>query len=162
MGQVLTLEGIVKALEVRRKQGQRLVSTNGCFDLLHVGHLRYLQQARAQGDCLILALNSDASVRELKGPKRPIMPQEERAELLAGLACIDYVFLFDELSPIESLLQLRPTCHVKGGQYNENTLPEAPALKAIGCELCFLPMVQGRSTTDVIETIVSRYAPQPC
>src|SRR2546423_1864914 len=100
-----------------RAEGRRIVFTNGCFDLLHVGHLRYLQAARALGDVLVVGLNSDRSVRGLKGAQRPLVPEEERAELLAGIECVDYVTIFDEELPNETIAALRPHVHVKGGDY---------------------------------------------
>jgi rfaE bifunctional protein nucleotidyltransferase chain/domain len=152
MGVVLTQTELLSVVAALPPQTVT-VATNGCFDLLHVGHLRYLQAARSLGDCLIVAVNSDRSVAELKGPTRPIVPEDERAELLAGLACVDYVTLFDEQSPVDLLVALRPKRYVKGAQYTEDTLPEAPALKAVGTELMWAPMVAGRSTTDVIARV---------
>jgi rfaE bifunctional protein nucleotidyltransferase chain/domain len=129
------------------------VTTNGCFDLLHVGHLRYLQFARAQGHYLIVAVNTDASVQRLKGPTRPIVPEDERAELLLGLSCVDAVILFDQDTPHEVLARLRPDVHVKGAQYDESTLPEATLLQSLGTKLVFAPMVAGRSTTNIVEKL---------
>lgn len=159
MGQIGTAESIASEIARLRQQGKRIVTTNGCFDLLHVGHLRYLQAARKHGDCLIVALNDDASVKQLKGTKRPIVSQQERAELLAGLQCVNYVFLFSESSPEQHIVALKPDVHVKGGQYCENTLPEAPAFKAAGIEMAFIPIVEGRSTSELIERILNLYAP---
>ena len=130
-----------------------IVSTNGCFDILHVGHLRYLQAARKLGDLLVVALNSDVSVRGLKGPERPIVPEADRAELLAGLACVDVVVLFDEPTPDKALRAIQPNIHVKGGQYTEETLPEAALLKELGAEIRFIDMVAERSSTNIIEKI---------
>jgi rfaE bifunctional protein nucleotidyltransferase chain/domain len=151
MGQLITPEQLNTVLEPYRTQ--KIVSTNGCFDLFHVGHLRYLQMARNLGDLLIVALNSDASVEDLKSEERPIVPQNERAELLAALSCVDFVVIFDAPTPVELLKVIRPTIHVKGGQYSADTLPEAPILKALGTELVFLPMVEGRSTSQLIDCI---------
>jgi rfaE bifunctional protein nucleotidyltransferase chain/domain len=138
-----------------RAEGQRIVFTNGCFDLLHVGHLRYLQQARAQGDLLVVGLNSDLGVRRLKGPTRPIVPEDERAELLAGLACVDYVTLFDEPLPNETIRALRPDIHVKGGDYRVEDLPEAAIVREGGGEVVIMPLVEGRSTTDIVKKILA-------
>jgi D-beta-D-heptose 7-phosphate kinase/D-beta-D-heptose 1-phosphate adenosyltransferase len=137
-----------------RAAGKRIVFTNGCFDLLHVGHLRYLQQARALGDVLVLGLNTDASVRRLKGPSRPILPEDERAELLAGLACVDHVTLFDEPLPNDTLSALRPHLHVKGGDYEAEQLPETPLVRALGGDVVIMPLVEGRSTTSLIQRIL--------
>lgn len=154
MGEVLAGTDMIKRLAVLdRPRSFKVVTTNGCFDLLHVGHLRYLQAARALGDMLIVALNSDASVRGLKGPQRPLIPQDERAELLAGLACVDYVVIFDEPTPAKILMDIQPDIHVKGGQYTVENLPEASLLKSLGAEIRFIPMVEGRSTTSLIEKI---------
>jgi len=137
-----------------RAAGRRIVFTNGCFDLLHVGHLRYLEQARALGDVLVIGLNTDASVRRLKGPKRPVVPESERAELLAGLRCVDYVTLFDEPLPNDTLSALRPDFHVKGGDYDVESLPETPLVRALGGEVVIMPLVEGRSTTNVVQRIL--------
>ncbi|MBX2861744.1 MAG: adenylyltransferase/cytidyltransferase family protein [Vampirovibrio sp.] len=162
MGNVISPNNIETVLASARQDGQRIVSTNGCFDLLHVGHLRYLQEARKQGDLLIVAINSDASVHGLKGPDtstkrtgppRPILPESERAELLAGLACVDYVVIFDAPTPIDVLQQIKPNIHVKGGDYTEDSLPETPTLKSLGAEIRFIPLIQGYSTTALVNRI---------
>ena len=136
-----------------RAAGKRVVFTNGCFDVLHVGHLRYLQQAREQGDVLVVGLNSDASVRGLKGPSRPIVPEDERLEMLAGLACVDYVTPFPEATPDTVIRLLRPNLHVKGGDYTEDQLPEAALVRSYGGEVRIMPLVPGRSTTDIVRRI---------
>lgn len=154
------MERIVSRLELKalgealRAEGRRIVFTNGCFDLLHVGHLRYLEQARGLGDVLVLGLNTDASVQRLKGPKRPIVPEDERAELLAGLRCVDYVTLFDEPLPNDTLTALRPHFHVKGGDYSAESLPETPLVRSLGGEVVIMPLVEGRSTTNVVQRIL--------
>jgi rfaE bifunctional protein nucleotidyltransferase chain/domain len=140
--------------EALRAEGRRIVFTNGCFDLLHVGHLRYLEQARGLGDVLVLGLNTDASVQRLKGPQRPIVPENERAELLAGLRCVDYVTLFDEPLPNDTLTALRPHFHVKGGDYSAESLPETPLVRSLGGEVVIMPLVEGRSTTNVVQRIL--------
>ncbi len=133
--------------------GRRLVFTNGCFDLLHVGHVRYLQAARAEGDALAVGLNADASVRALKGPGRPINPADERAEVLAALACVDYVTIFDEPRATRLLAEVRPHVYVKGGDYTLATLnaEERATLQDAGSRIAFVPMVPGRSTTRLVE-----------
>jgi rfaE bifunctional protein nucleotidyltransferase chain/domain len=160
VGKVTSLPELLDILAPQRGR-VKVVTTNGCFDILHVGHLRYLQAARVLGDLLIVALNSDASVRRLKGPERPIMGQEDRAELLAGLACVDYVVIFDEDTPQAMLEAIRPDIHVKGAQYTEETLPEAQALKALGTRIEFVGMVAGRSSTNVIDKIKQAAASKP-
>jgi D-glycero-beta-D-manno-heptose 1-phosphate adenylyltransferase len=137
-----------------RAEGRRVVFTNGCFDILHVGHVRYLQEARAPGDALVVGLNSDASVRALKGPTRPIVPAEERAELLAALECVDYVTVFGEPLPNAVISLLKPDIHVKGGDYRGEDLPEAEVVRAHGGEVRIMPLVPGRSTTDIVSRIV--------
>lgn len=133
--------------------GRRLVFTNGCFDVLHVGHVRYLQAARGSGDALAVGLNADASVRALKGPGRPINSADDRAEVLAALECVDFVTIFDEPRATHLLAQVRPHVYVKGGDYTLETLnPEERAvLLAVGAAIEFVPTVPGRSTTRTIE-----------
>jgi D-glycero-beta-D-manno-heptose 1-phosphate adenylyltransferase len=152
---LVSREGLRALGETVRAAGQTLVFTNGCFDLLHVGHLRYLQQARAVGDVLVVGLNTDRSVQRLKGPERPILPEGERAELLAGMECVSYVTLFDEPTPEEVIRLLRPAVHVKGGDYREEDLPEAGLVRACGGRVLIMPLVPGRSTTDLVARIRS-------
>lgn len=154
MGQIIPRSELAQLGEALRAAGKRVVFTNGCFDVLHVGHLRYLQQARSLGDVLVVGVNTDAGVRRLKGPRRPVVPEEERAELLAGLACVDYVTLFDEPLPNETLTALRPQLHVKGGDYEAERLPETALVRAMGGEVVIMPLVEGRSTTDVFRRIL--------
>lgn len=132
--------------------GQRLVLTNGCFDLLHAGHVRYLQQARALGDAMVVVLNSDASVRALKGPERPLNSEEDRAEVLAALACVDYVTVCDNMRITEPIAAIRPHIYSKGGDYTVDSLDreEFAALQAAGADVRILPLVPGRSTTALI------------
>ncbi len=133
--------------------GKRLVFTNGCFDLLHVGHVRYLQAARALGDALVVAVNGDASVRALKGPTRPVNSEEDRAEVLAALACVDFVMLFHTERVSELVRVIRPQIYAKGGDYTVSSLDpgERAALQAAGSEIRILPLVPGRSTTAILE-----------
>lgn len=144
-----------------RKEGARLAFTNGVFDLLHVGHLRYLRAAAALADVLWVGLNSDASVRALKGEQRPFMPWAERAELLAALEPVAAVVFFDERTADGVLTLVEPDLYVKGGDYTAATLPEAATARAIGAELGFLPFVEGRSTTQIVETILRRHGHAP-
>ena len=154
---ILTREQLHDALIERRRNGERIVFTNGCFDLLHVGHARYLEVARNFGDLLVVGINSDLSVRGLKGEKRPLIPQDERAELLAHLASVDYVTVFDEERP-DALIQIvQPSVHVKGGDYNPATLPEAEVVRRYGGRIEIVPLVEGRSTTNVIARIRELY-----
>lgn len=154
MGQVLSLAEMRAERARLRAAGRRVVLTNGVFDLLHVGHSRYLTQARALGDALIVAVNEDASVRALKGPERPILPAAERAELLAALAAVDYVVLFPEVTAEATVRALTPDIYVKGGDYGVGkALPEAAVVAAYGGEVRLLPFVPGRSTSDIIGAI---------
>lgn len=133
-----------------RRGGGTLVATGGCFDLLHTGHVRLLRQARGLGDALVVLLNSDASVRALKGPRRPVVADRDRARVLAALACVDAVVVFDELSPEAALAQLRPDIWVKGGDYTEADLPEADVVRRHGGEVVLLPTVAGYSSSNLI------------
>jgi rfaE bifunctional protein nucleotidyltransferase chain/domain len=154
---ILTREALAAALEPRRARGDRVVFTNGCFDLLHIGHARYLAQARSLGDVLVVGLNSDRSVQALKGPTRPIIPQEERAEMLAHLASVDYVSIFDEDVPDALIDVVRPAIHVKGGDYRADQLPEAAAVLRNGGRIEIMPLVAGRSTTVVIARVLDTH-----
>jgi len=154
---VLQRGELAVALQYRRQQGERIVFTNGCFDLLHVGHIQYLQQARAMGECLVVALNDDASVRLLKGEKRPLLPQDERARLLAALACVDYVTIFSEATPMALIEFLRPHILVKGGDYTLDTVVGRKEVEAYGGEVRIVPYVSGVSTTGIIDSVIARY-----
>jgi rfaE bifunctional protein nucleotidyltransferase chain/domain len=134
-------------------EGRRLVFTNGCFDLLHVGHVRYLQAARALGDALLVAVNGDASVRALKGPTRPINSEQDRAEVLGALGCVDALTLFHSERVTELVRVIRPQVYAKGGDYTVDSLDpgERNALQAVGAEIRILPLVPGKSTTSIIE-----------
>ena|SRR5438105_2135815 len=135
------------------------VFTNGVFDILHVGHVRYLQAARGLGDCLIVGLNGDASARALKGDRHPLVPQAERAEVLAALGCVDHVIIFDEPTAEHLVETLRPEVYVKGGDYAGDTkaLPEAKVVERYGGRVVLLPYVGGKSTTAIINDILQRY-----
>ncbi|MGQ9901628.1 MAG: D-glycero-beta-D-manno-heptose 1-phosphate adenylyltransferase [Fimbriimonadales bacterium] len=139
-----------------REAGLQVVLTNGCFDLLHVGHLRYLQAARALGDLLVVGVNSDESVRQLKGESRPYRPESERAELVAGLECVDYVVIFPQPTAIELVQRVQPTYYAKGGDYTEQDLPESEAVVALGGFVVILPLEAGHSTTQLAERIRNR------
>jgi len=134
-----------------RSEGQRLVFTNGVFDLLHVGHVRYLATAHGLGDLLLVALNSDRSARILKGPNRPIVPQDERAEILAALQSVDYVTIFDDVSPRSLIASLLPDVLVKGGDYKLEEIHGREEVEAAGGKCISLPFVHGSSTSSIIE-----------
>jgi rfaE bifunctional protein nucleotidyltransferase chain/domain len=146
-------DSLQEILEGHRKSGRRIIFTNGCFDILHPGHVRYLRQARDMGDLLVVGLNSDASVRLYKGPDRPVNPQDDRAEVLSALEMVDYVVIFDERTPRELILKLRPHVQVKGGDYTIGQIPEASAVASYGGEVVIVPLVEGKSTTGAIERI---------
>lgn len=144
----------LEALSKRLKDaGKRIVSTNGCFDILHVGHIRILEQAREFGDVLVVGINSDASVRVLKGEKRPINAELDRAEVLAALKSVDYVTIFGEQTPVEFLKLLQPHIHVKGADYKPEQLEETPIVEQFGGRVEILPLVPNKSTTSVVDRI---------
>lgn len=134
-----------------RQQNSRLVLTNGCFDLLHIGHVRYLQAAKAQGTHLIIGVNSDRSVKAIKGPSRPLNSEMDRAEVLAALACTDFVTLFDEDTADALISVIQPDLYLKAGDYTLATLPERETLLKLGIEVAFMPFIQGHSTTHLIQ-----------
>ena len=148
---------LASVLQQLKTEGKTVVTTNGCFDVLHLGHLRYLQAARQLGDMLVVAVNSDSSVRQLKGENRPLVPEAERAEMLAGLECVDYVVIFPELTPIDLLSELKPSIHVKGGDYQLDQLIERDVVEANGGKVVVGLNVPGKSTTNLIQVICERY-----
>jgi D-beta-D-heptose 7-phosphate kinase/D-beta-D-heptose 1-phosphate adenosyltransferase len=150
---ILSPEGLAEVRARLRAEGRRLVFTNGCFDLLHVGHTRYLAAARELGDALVVAVNSDRAVRELKGAGRPVMNESERAELLAALEAVSYVTVFDQLSPRALIARLLPDVLVKGGDYGLDEIHGREEVEAAGGRVVALPFVEGASTTGVIERI---------
>jgi rfaE bifunctional protein nucleotidyltransferase chain/domain len=161
---ILALDALAALRAGWREQGQTLVLTNGVFDLLHSGHIAYLQQARELGDLLVVALNSDASTRALKGPLRPLVPQAERALVLDALRCVDYLTIFDAPTAEELVARLAPEIYVKGGDYDAGQgepdlarLPEARVVQAQGGRVVLVPYQQGRSTSALLQRIVERY-----
>lgn len=153
---ILTTEQMLEERRRLREAGARLVFTNGVFDLLHVGHVRYLAQARALGDALVVAINSDRSVRELKGPERPVFPEDDRAELMAALRNVDYVVIFDNVSPRGLISQLLPDVLVKGGDYRLDEIHGREEVEAAGGKVMSLPFVDGASTTSLIGRIKNK------
>jgi rfaE bifunctional protein nucleotidyltransferase chain/domain len=152
---IIELEDLSDRCEKLRSAGKKIVATNGCFDLLHVGHVRYLQAARALGDVLVVGLNGDGSVRDLKGAGRPITTQSDRAEILAALACVDMVTIFPEIRATKFLAAVRPAVYVKGGDYSSETLDEEERtiLKEIDAAIRLIPFETGYSTSGLIEQI---------
>ena len=148
-------QDIAKFCEILRKGGQKVVFTNGCFDILHAGHVTYLEAAKAQGDVLVLGLNTDESVRRLKGPERPINHELDRAKVVGALKSVDYVVLFSEQTAEAVIAEVKPDIYVKGGDYTLDTLPEAKIVQSYGGKVAFIDMVEGRSTTNIINKIKS-------
>lgn len=148
-----TREVVSEEVRELRQRGRRVVLANGCFDLLHVGHLRYLQDAASRGDFLVVAINSDESVRRLKGAGRPMLPEAERAELLCALRPVDRVFAFDESTLEESLRALRPDVHAKGPDYTPETVPEAPVDHELGIEIAICGDPKDHSTTALLDRL---------
>lgn len=150
---ILSREELVTRLAEHRRRGERIVLANGCFDLLHVGHVRYLEGARRQGDILVVAVNSDASERRLKGPARPVLPERARAELVAALAAVDYVLLFGE-PDVEGLLEaLQPDVHAKGTDYTAETVPERALAARLGIRVAIVGDAKQHSTRDLIARV---------
>jgi rfaE bifunctional protein nucleotidyltransferase chain/domain len=157
MGKILTWEALKKEVECHHAEGKKVAFTNGCFDILHAGHVQYLREARKAGDLLILGLNSDASVRAIKGEKRPLVPQGERAEVVASLSAVDYVTLFDETTPLALIEYLRPDLLVKGGDWKEESVVGRDAVRSWGGRVIIVPMTEGVSTTNIVEKILRIY-----
>ena len=143
-----------------RREGVRVVFTNGCFDVMHAGHVAYLEQAKKLGDVLVVGVNSDESVRVHKGSTRPYVAQQDRAAMLAGLAAVDAVCIFEERTPHELIRLVKPALHVKGGDYREEQLCEAPLVRELGGSVKILPYLEGRSTTNLVAKIRENH-PQP-
>ncbi|MGL4253611.1 MAG: D-glycero-beta-D-manno-heptose 1-phosphate adenylyltransferase [Fusobacteriaceae bacterium] len=149
----LSKEVAAKVIEELKNSGKKVVFTNGCFDILHVGHLRYMNEAKKQGDFLVVGVNSDASVKRLKGESRPINNEIDRAEMLSGLKSVDITVIFEEDTPIELIDALKPSIHVKGGDYRKEDLPETPIVEKHGGEVRILNFVEGKSTTNIVNKI---------
>jgi D-beta-D-heptose 7-phosphate kinase/D-beta-D-heptose 1-phosphate adenosyltransferase len=150
---IKSIDDVQKEVELLKKEGRKVVFTNGCFDILHIGHARYLYEAKALGDFLIVAVNSDRSVKRLKGPSRPIVPENERAEMIAALGCVDMVIIFDEETPYEVIKRLVPNVLVKGGDWKEEGIVGADIVKAAGGEVRSIVFIEGSSTTNIINRI---------
>ena len=157
MGTLCTLTEMKSLRAQLRAEGKRLVFTNGVFDILHRGHCEYLRDARAQGDAMVVGLNSDASVRRLKGELKPIVPEDDRAAVLAALASVDYVVIFDEDTPYVLISELLPDILIKGGDYALDEIVGRREVEAAGGRVCTIPLTEGRSSTNIIATIIERY-----
>jgi rfaE bifunctional protein nucleotidyltransferase chain/domain len=152
---VLDRNSLKEKVDTLRKEGKVVVFTNGCFDLIHIGYIRLLQKAREQGDCLVVAVNSDSSVRQIKGPDRPKVPEKERAEVVGALGCVDWVTIFDELDPLVLIQLLKPDVLVKGSDWPEEKVVGASEVKEAGGKVVRVQMVPGISTTALIQKIRS-------
>ncbi len=148
---------IAALVESLKAQQKKIVFTNGCFDLLHAGHVRYLTEARAQGDCLIVGLNTDRSVNRIKDPHRPLIPEDQRAEVLAALICVSYVVFFEESDPLSLIEAIKPDVLVKGADWAEDNIIGADLVRSYGGRVFRVALVDGISTTEIIHRIVERY-----
>lgn len=164
---IFSREELAQQAQEWKAAGKRVVFTNGCFDLIHLGHVRYLEEARALGDVLVLGLNSDSSVRQLKGPQRPLVNEQERAALMSALRPVDHVVIFEELTADNILLELKPEIYVKGGDYSlsdsapnvkPKPLPEEPTVRSYGGQVVLIPFLPGHSTTDLIRHILQVFS----
>lgn len=155
---VKNLPTLLQTIRRLKKQGKRIVFTNGCFDLLHLGHVTYLDRAKSKGDLLIVAVNSDRSVRTLKGKERPLVPQSDRARVLAGLASVDYVTIFDEPTPLSLIRAIEPDVLVKGADWNKGNIIGSDLVQRRGGKVVTIPVVKGVSTSKIIKRITERYA----
>ena len=154
---VASLESVAEQTRVLQNSGKRVVFTNGCFDILHPGHIDLLTRSRALGDALVVAINNDESVRRLKGIQRPIFNEDDRAELLAGLEIVDYVCLFGEDTPLETILRIRPDVLVKGADWGLDGIVGRSEVESWGGRVVALPLVAGQSTSGIVERVVARY-----
>jgi D-beta-D-heptose 7-phosphate kinase/D-beta-D-heptose 1-phosphate adenosyltransferase len=157
VNKILDRSTLKNKLEALRKEGKKIAFTNGCFDILHVGHVRYLREAKKAGDILVLALNSDSSVRAIKGEERPLVSEEERAEVIAALEFIDFVTIFPESTPLELINYLKPDILIKGGDWPEDKVVGRDEVKKWGGRVAIIPEVEGKSTTNIVEKIKKVY-----
>lgn len=157
MNKILDRKTLKAKLDEFRAQGKKIAFTNGCFDILHVGHVRYLREAKKTGDILVLALNSDSSVRAIKGEKRPVVGEQERAEIMAALEFIDFVIVFTELTPLELINYLQPDVLIKGGDWPEEKIVGREEIRKWGGRVVIIPEIEGKSTTNIVEKIKILY-----
>ena len=156
-GKIVSTDALVARLAKARRAGRKIVFTNGCFDILHVGHIRYLEAARSEGDLLVVGLNSDSSVRSIKGERRPLVSQDQRAEVLASLACVDYVVVFDEPDPLRLIRAVKPDILVKGADWEQENIVGAEFVKSTGGKIMRVDLVSDASTTGIIDRILERF-----
>jgi D-beta-D-heptose 7-phosphate kinase/D-beta-D-heptose 1-phosphate adenosyltransferase len=157
MNKILSWDALKEKLDDQRREGKKIVFTNGCFDILHIGHTRYLNEAKKAGDVLVLALNSDDSVKGLKGDKRPLNNEADRAYVVASLAAVDYVTIFSESTPLKLIEFLRPDILVKGGDWRQEDIVGGDAVKTWGGKVLIMPETAGASSTNIIEKIITVY-----
>jgi rfaE bifunctional protein nucleotidyltransferase chain/domain len=155
--EISSIDAISKNVRALQHAGKVLVFTNGCFDILHAGHVDLLQRAKELGDLLVVAINTDSSVQRMKGPNRPIIPEDERAELLAGLSMVDFVCTFDEDTPLEAIIKVHPDILVKGADWGINDIVGRAEVEGWGGKVIALSLMQGKSTTGIVERVVARY-----
>lgn len=153
------LDELAREIARLKDRGKKIVLANGCFDLIHVGHIRYLREAKTRGDILVVALNSDHSIRQLKGPGRPLLEERERVEIMAGLEFVDFVTIFDDLTVEKVLRLLQPHVHAKGSDYTQETVPERETAKAIKAEIAITGGPKVRSTSEIIKEIKRKFSP---
>jgi rfaE bifunctional protein nucleotidyltransferase chain/domain len=161
MNKLVTKVQLVKIIDTLRAKKKTIVFTNGCFDILHVGHIRYLQQAKSMGDILIVGVNSDESAKKIKGEPRPIVPENERSEIIAALNCVDYVTIFSETTPDNLICLIKPDIHVKGGDWKIQHLPEAKLVQSYGGKVIIANHIEGHSTTNLLKEILEKHKKRP-
>lgn len=154
---IKTLEELKEIVKELKNKNKLIVTTNGVFDILHLGHIKYLQEAKKLGDILIIAINSDNSVKQIKGPERPINSQQSRAEVLTALSFVDYIVIFNETDPVNILSEIKPDIHVKGGDYKINQIIEKEVVEKNNGKIILIPEIKGYSTTDLINKIIKNY-----
>lgn len=157
MKKIVSLSSAMKSAQALKKRAKKVVFTNGCFDIIHAGHVRYLNKAREMGDCLVVGLNSDASVKRIKGNDRPIVPHSERAEVLSALACVDYVVIFNDDTPLKLISAIKPSILVKGADWAAKDIVGGNVLKSYGGVVRRVTLVKGRSTTNIIRRIIEMH-----
>jgi rfaE bifunctional protein nucleotidyltransferase chain/domain len=156
-GKIKDLLKLKKIIVNLKKNGKRIVFTNGCFDIIHSGHLKYLKEAKQKGDVLVVAINSDSSAKIIKGKKRPVIPQQDRAEVVAGLESVSYVTIFNEPTPLNLIKQLKPDILVKGGNWKKKDVVGKDFIETYGGKTFIIPLIKHRSTTAIIKTILKRF-----
>jgi len=154
---IKTLEELKEVVKELKDKNKITITTNGVFDILHLGHIKYLQEAKKLGDVLIVAINSDSSVKQIKGPERPINSEQSRAEVLSALSFVDYVIIFNESDPVNVLSDIKPNIHVKGGDYKIDEIIEKDIVEKNNGKIVLIPEIKGYSTTDLINKIIKNY-----